>query len=119
MADGALFARDGVRDVDRRDEDYQIGRYGYGEAGKISGLCGGYLRDGGASGVFADRYAGFHHACEDDGDYGRRCGEAIPVGQLGGGEGNGAHLADDFPRLRSDRISDDETVHLYFLKIHT
>lgn len=74
---------------------------------KYQGLCGGYFRDGRTFGLFHDGNARFHYARENDGDHGRGSGEAGPFGELGRGEGNGAHLDPHLSGLRTDRLSDD------------
>lgn len=117
MAHDSLFSRNGFRDVYRGNEDNQICRNGYGEAGKISGICSRYFRDGGTSYLFRGGYARIHDACQDDGDYGGRRGEEIPCRKLGSRERNGSHLDSYFSGVRTYRISHDEIIRIYFLKI--
>lgn len=118
MADDFMFSRHGVRDFDRGHEDHQIGGYGYGEAGKIPGLCRRYLRNGGAACLFRNGYARIDDARQNERDYGRGRGETDAGGQLERSQGNGVHLDTDFPRMRADRISDDKAVYFYILKYY-
>ena len=87
----------GAGHLDRRIPHYQIGGNGHGEAGKISGLFGGYRRDRMSAPVFAYRASGFHNSHKDNGDYGSgRRAQALQR-QLGNCKGYGLTWLLTFP----------------------
>ncbi len=98
----------------RRLPDHQIRRHGYGPAGKISGLRGGY-RGGAVPVVFlVNRGSGQHNPHQDDSDHGRRSGAAAVQRQLGRRQRDGDDLDPDLSGMRIDRLSDGQAV-LYSL----
>lgn len=115
VADGHGFRDHGFGYLHRWLPHHQGSGHGYGETGKIPGLC---RRHGGSHlliiGIL-NRDAGIHHPHENNGHHGGRGGPAAILRQLEDRGRYGPGLGSDLSRLRTHRLFNSPVIHADFL----